>query len=184
MSETTQPVLWRRIFRIPHPRSAVDGTVQTVKRPGHNAARRAKKRDKDRWVAWGLELLAIGFPAFVLIVVKYIKTDQLEWAPVASASGQGIFLYPLLVVCVDVARRWFWEVIHKGGRIYTAFRCFAIFTSIVFALLCLVPAALADGIQISSVNVKAIDNITLWCVITVVPLGTLGVFLASRGDHR
>lgn len=158
--------------------------ARTSKRttPRRNPANSAKA--DDNWFNWKLALGAVIVPVALSMLVIYIISNQFTIEPVLAASRRGDFVFPTLIIWVDITRRW-WQItklrlVKKiAGQIASWISWSAL---AVFSTLAVLETA-RDSLELSG---NAIGNFTIGGFVAAVILGTGGVVLSNkhiRGGH-
>jgi hypothetical protein len=57
-------------------------------------------------VGLGLELSAVALPLLITVFLVLLAPHRFNWNSIVDASQRGDFLYPILIIYADVARRW------------------------------------------------------------------------------
>jgi hypothetical protein len=150
------------------------GTVGTIeaKIPQHGA-----------WLHWSITMGSIALPVVVLLVVSFIPHDSLRWHSVSIAIQRGDFLIPVLIMCLDAIRRWWFDV--QCGRVRFVVRLVATVLCTMAAIICLIATTASVHDRLTAPSGRAITSITLWCMGVAVLFGTLAVGSPAkrRGGH-
>jgi uncharacterized membrane protein len=109
----------------------------------------------------------------VLLVVYSIPKDSLAWHAVSISIERGDFLIPVLILCLDAIRRWWFDV--RCGRVLSAIRIVATILCVFAAIVCLVATTAAANEAVTSASGRSITVITWWCLAVGFTFGTLAV---------
>jgi hypothetical protein len=121
---------------------------------------------------------AIGLPGFIVTIVSFSQTDSSNWRPVATAISQGVFIIPVMILAADTFWRW---CLRAGRRWITVVqRLIALPLSGIATLTCLLAATqVGAGAAPGTATGRALTAITIWCLISVLPVSLLGVVVSN-----
>lgn len=160
----------------PNGKADADGRTDP---PSRVAALKARKKTaSDNWWAWGLELSAVCLPVLLTIIVMYVEKGRIEETSIINAIRRGDFLIPILIIYVDVARRWW--LVSPRKRLGMALRWIAMAISGLAGILYIAAATLAAAVNISRLDGHAIDVVTISGMVGAAFIGTTGVAVSNR----
>jgi hypothetical protein len=138
-----------------------------------------RRRVAENWAVWRMEVGAILLPAFFVFVFHFVKSDIMQWAPVASAISQGVFLIPTMLLSGDAFRRW-WNISADRLRDKLIRRTNLTLSWLATAL-CLLAGADGATIHITATTGDAITTIT-FCSLIAATLTSTWVVIASNRE--
>ena len=156
--------------------SAVVGEAPAGQEPAEPEARGMF----DKWLVWGIALLAIGLPAFCLIVISSMGSDSLNLTDFRAAAGRGEFLIPDAFLLVECCRRLIREV-SSEHIFWKCIKSATVFLAATLAMLCLVASVVLE-IHDNNETARSAIHVTLWCLVFGVLAGTCAV-AAKDGDR-
>jgi hypothetical protein len=156
--------------------SAVVGGASADEEPTESEARRAF----DKWLVWGIALLAIVLPAFFLVVISSMGSDSLNLTDFRTAAGRGEFLIPDAFLLVECCRRLIREV-SSEHVFWKCIKSATVFLAAMLAVLCLVASVVLE-IHDNNETARSAIHVTLWCLVFGVLAGTCAV-AAKDGDR-
>ena len=155
--------------------SAVAGEVAAAGEPAKQA-----ERQLDKWLVWGIALLAIALPAFFLVVVSSMGSDSLNFTDCTAAAGRGEFLIPDAFLLIECCRRLTREVFPQH-RLWQGIKFTAIFLCAVLTATCLVASVVLE-IHVNDETSRSAIHLTLWCLVAGFLAGTCAV--AAKDGER
>jgi hypothetical protein len=156
----------------------VDGAQSRDGGPGGPKEAGEPGRKEDHWLVWLLALAAVAIPVVVLFSAASIPKDSLIWSQVATAMQRGDFLVPVLILSLDTMRRWLREV--ECGKFLRIIKPIACVLCVGTAFICLVATSQAANLAITADAGKAIEQITMMCMIVPVSFGTFAVSISGQ----
>jgi hypothetical protein len=128
---------------------------------------------QSSWLHWSITVGSIALPILVLLVVYSIPKDSFAWHEVNVSIERGVFLIPVLIMCLDVIRRWWFDV--RCGRVLLVVRIIATILCAFAAIVCLVATTAAANEAVTPASGRSITVITWWCLGVAFTFGTLAV---------
>jgi hypothetical protein len=125
------------------------------------------------WLPWLIPLGAIGLPLLGFIVAGSIPDAALKWGEAPRSLGRGDFLIPVLILCLEAMRRWWFDV-KCGWRLgtFALLLCTACLGAVV---VCLYSFAVAASSPVTSDSIKSVTVITLTSFAAGLASGTIAV---------
>lgn len=136
----------------------------------------------DHWLVWWLALAAVAIPVIVLFSAASIPKDSLIWSQVAIAVQRGDFLVPVLILSLDTMRRWLREV--ECGTFLRIIKPIACALCVGAAFICLIATSQAASLAITADAGKAIEQITMMCMVVPLSFGTLAVSISASQEQE
>jgi hypothetical protein len=156
--------------------NALEGERDSLKRECKKIQEEAEKRERhENWLSWSIDMAGILLPLLVVLAPRIASTRSALWSAIQDSSGKGIFLVPIMMLCIDAILRWVRLRSYKGGSVLTTFRIVSLMQAgLSFIILFTAAATLEVTIVPTSLTARSITTITLACLVTGAIYSTAG----------
>jgi hypothetical protein len=134
-----------------------------------------KRRGFDKWLVWGLAVLAIALPMLFFVVASCVESASFSAADLREAAGRGEFLIPDAFLLTECCRRLIREVSPKRLA-FKLIKGLTIACCATFAVVCLV-AAVILVVKATGETARAATWISLRCLLLGLVAGTIAVWV-------
>jgi len=175
--------LWGRVIEL-----EVGGPIPRPQGEAAGASVRAvAATDRDRglvrhWMPWLIPLLAIALPMLYFIVAASIPAAAWRWGEASTSVGRGDFLIPVLILCLEAMRRWWYEV--NCGWTMGIVRITSSVLCLGSVVVCLDSFSVAASHVVTAHSTKSVAVITLGCFAVGFLSGTIAVWVSAPEAGR
>src|ERR1022692_2859126 len=125
------------------------------------------------WIPWLIPLLAIGLPILGFLVADSVPSARLNWYEVDTSVGRGDFLIPVVILCLEAGRRWWFDT--TCGAKLGAVRALGTILCGGAVVIDLYSVAIAASDVVTKDSKRSITEITLWRFTAAILSGTIAV---------
>jgi hypothetical protein len=129
------------------------------------------------WMPWLIPLLAIGLPMLFFILAGSIPVAAWRWGEAPTSLGRGDFLIPVLILCLEAIRHWWYEV--TCGRLMGIVGLVGCVLCLAAAAVCAFSFAVASSHPVTADSTKSIIVITWACFAVGLFSGTIGLWVST-----
>jgi|HubBroStandDraft_6_1064221.scaffolds.fasta_scaffold383668_1 hypothetical protein len=136
---------------------------------------RERERKGDNWWAFALGITGILLPLFPDIL-NFVSAERVKWSLITSQIGAGAFLFPIIILCADSARRAVLQI--NSLRLFSLLAAFSCFLT---TILCLVSAVSVQDFKATPKLSNGVIRISIYCLAISIVLSATSVIVANRG---